>query len=115
MWLIMGRYVAKSGTGVTTTNYGRHAWIHFRKKGEEPTAQLGALPQRNGTTLLATPQITYILEVDEKNQGIYQLTGNLYSGRNDSNLGFVKVQNINLNATGTEEGNSYLYAIQLSY
>ena len=120
VWLIVARYVAQSTTSSTgSSNYGYHSWIRLRKDGAtENIAAIGTLPQYDAAgTLLSTPQLTYILEVptvrqdpnDETSPEVgvgYKLWGDL---RHSGGINF-KITN-----TTTNYGDSYFYAIRLSY
>jgi len=126
VWLIVARYVAQSSNSSTNySQYGYHSWIRLRKDGSNSNiAAIGTLPQYDGVktstgtgTLLSTPQLAYILEVplvrqnpaDETSPEIgenYTLYGDL---RHAGGITF-RITN-----KSTTYGDSYLYAIRLSF
>lgn len=106
IWLVTARYVAISGTGAASLGY--NAWFRLRESGSGVDANcIGIVPQFQGSQLLATPQLSFLLQVPEGGKS-YALYADIYQPSTTA------VRQMKILKTSSDYGDSYFSAVQLS-
>ncbi len=106
IWLIMARYIAQTTATAVDANWGKNAWLTLNKKNGlslDEIVRVGQIPQW-WTTMTATPQLVYILNVPET--ATYVLYGSMMTNTTSVNM--------TVRASEAGSGSSYFKAIQLS-
>lgn len=108
IWLVMARYIARTNSTAVDANWGKNAWLTLNKTNGTGTildeiVRVGQVPQW-WTTMTATPQLVYILNVAE--DADYALYGSMVTN--------VSTVNMTVRASEAGSGQSYFKAIQLS-
>jgi hypothetical protein len=109
MWLISARYVATTPTGQTASNsLGYNAWLRLRdvNAGTDENC-VGMVPQYQNSQLLATPQLSFVVQVPDAGK-TYAIYADAY--QSSSSAGAQMQTYIG----SIEYGDAYFYAVQLS-